>query len=61
MVAELAFPERVEWWQGTLLSWRWTDRENGLWTGVVRYTRDGLNYEHAVSSELIDLTSTETG
>jgi hypothetical protein len=54
-VGELPFREPVEWWTGTLLSWRWTDRAAGLWIGLVRYQRDGLNYEHAVSGELIDV------
>jgi hypothetical protein len=26
-----------------------------LWTGLVRYQRDGLNYEHAISGELLDV------
>jgi hypothetical protein len=54
-VGELPFPETAPWWTGTLLSWRWTDRAAGLWTGLVRYQRDGLNYEHAISGELLDV------
>jgi hypothetical protein len=46
---------RVESWPGTVLAWRWTDKGQRLWTGLVRYQRDGLNYEHAVSGELLDV------
>lgn len=36
------------WWPGLLLSWRWVDEPAGQWTALVRYTRDGLAYEHWV-------------
>ncbi len=54
-IGELPFPVRTDWWPGTLLSWRWVDRERALWSGLVRYLREGPNYEHAVSGELIDV------
>lgn len=49
------YTERVQWWPGTLLSWRWIDREAGLWSGVVRYSHDGLSYEHAMAGDLIEV------
>jgi hypothetical protein len=52
-IGELPFPERVDYWPGTLLDWRWVDKTARLWVGLVRYQRDGLTYEHAVSGELL--------
>lgn len=45
--------ERTDWWEGTLLAWRWTDATRTAWTGLVRYSREGLLYEHWVSGELL--------
>lgn len=56
--AELPYPERVDWWPGWLLSRRWVDREDGLWTGLVRYSRNGWVYEHSVAGDLIEVGST---
>ena len=53
VVAELPFPERVESWPGMLLAGRWLDKYAGLWTGLVRYEREGLLYEHWMSGDLI--------
>jgi hypothetical protein len=50
---EVPFPERVAEWHGWLLAWRWTDATRTSWTGLVRYQRDGLGYEHWVSGELL--------
>lgn len=52
-VGALPVPVRVDSWPGTLLAWRWLDREAGTWVGIVRYQRDGLMYEHAISGELL--------
>ena len=52
-VGDLPVPEPVASWPGTLLSWRWLDKDAGLWVAVVRYRRDGLLYEHAVNGELL--------
>jgi hypothetical protein len=51
----LPFPERADWWPGVLLSWRWVDRAQRTWTALVRYQRDGLQYEHWVSGEIVDV------
>ena len=59
LVADLPFPERVDWWQGWLVSWRWIDREVGTWCGVVRYNRDGLDYLHNVHGDLIEVEPTD--
>ncbi len=40
------FPVETNWWPGTLLAWRWIDREWRTWTALVRYQRDGLMHEH---------------
>lgn len=55
IVMPVPYTEPTDWWPGTLLSWRWVDRDAGLWSGIVRYVHDGLSYEHAVSGELIDV------
>lgn len=47
------FPAPVDWWAGELLAWRWVDQGEGLWTGLVRYRREGLLHEHWVSGELL--------
>jgi hypothetical protein len=52
-VGDLPVPEPVASWPGTLLSWRWLDKDAGLWVAMVRYRRDGLLYEHAVNGELL--------
>jgi hypothetical protein len=52
-VGDLPVPLPVESWPGTLLSWRWLDKDAGVWVGIVRYQRDGLLYEHAVNGELL--------
>lgn len=52
-VGDLPLREPVASWPGTLLSWRWLDKDAGLWVGMVRYRRDGLMYEHAVNGELL--------
>ena len=54
-IGELPFAERAEWWPGVLLSWRWLDKREGLWTALVRYHREGLTYEHWLSGELLDV------
>lgn len=51
------FPAPVDWWAGELLAWRWVDQAEGLWTGLVRYRREGLLYEHWVSGELLEEVS----
>ena len=56
VVAELPFPERVDYWPGTLLAARWLDKAAGVWTGLVRYERDGLLYEHWLPGDLITPT-----
>ncbi|MBK9740865.1 MAG: hypothetical protein IPO93_15515 [Actinobacteria bacterium] len=38
-----------------LLSWRWLDKREGLWTALVRCHREGLTYEHWLSGELLDV------
>jgi hypothetical protein len=58
-VCDLPVTESVEWWPGTLLSWRWLDKDAGLWVGIVRYRRDGLLYEHAVNGELLTVVAGE--
>ena len=55
VLADLPFPEPVDTWPGTLLSWRWIDPAAQTWCGVVRYCRDGLLYEHAVHGDLISV------
>ena len=52
-VGQVPYPERVDAWAGQLIAWRWTDQPTGAWTGLVRYTREGLLYEHWVSGELL--------
>lgn len=49
------FPVPVDWWSGELLAWRWVDQVEGLWTGLVRYRREGLLHEHWVSGELLEV------
>lgn len=56
-VGQVPYPERVETWDGTLIAWRWIDQTAGTWTGLVRYAREGLLYEHWVSGELLRLNS----
>ena len=53
VLAELACPEPVAFWPGMLLAGRWIDRDAHLWTGLVRYEREGLLYEHWVHGDLI--------
>lgn len=60
IVHALPEPENVASWPGRLLDWRWTDKDKGLWVGLVRYTRDGLTYEHAVSGELLTVLPADT-
>jgi hypothetical protein len=60
IVHALPEPENVPFWPGWLLDWRWTDKDKGLWMGLVRYTRDGLSYEHAVSGELLTVLPADT-
>ena len=45
------------WWPGTLRAWRWIDRDERIWTGLVDYSRDGLLYSHWVNGDLIEMTS----
>ena len=52
-VGDLPVTQPETAWPGTLLSWRWLDKDAGLWVGMVRYRRDGLMYEHAVNGELL--------
>ena len=49
------FPLETHWWPGTLLAWRWIDRERRAWTALVRYQRDGLMHEHWVNGDLLDV------
>lgn len=37
-----------------MLAWRWLDKEQGTWSALVRYSRDGLSHEHWMSGELLD-------
>ena len=48
-------PARVDAWDGQLLSWRWLDRDAGAWTGLVRYAREGLMYEHWIHGDLLSV------
>jgi hypothetical protein len=41
-IGELPFPVREAHWPGTMLVWRWLDRQAGTWTAQVQYRRDGL-------------------
>lgn len=41
------------WLPGTLLAWRMTDPTTRTWTGLVRYSRDGLTYEHWLPGDRI--------
>ena len=52
-VGTVPFPERAESWPGWLLGWRWVDQAAGTWTGLVRYRREGLLYEHWIAGELL--------
>jgi len=54
-IGELPCPEPVESWPGTMLHWRWGDKQAGTWTALVQYRRDGLMYLHWVSGELLDV------
>ncbi len=45
-------PEKTDTWPGTLVAWRWIDDDAGLWTGLVRYRREGLMHEHWIAGEL---------
>ena len=48
-------PYATDWWDGTLLAWRWTDKPRGEWTALVRYTRpNGLTYEHWVPNTVLE-------
>lgn len=59
-VCDLPFPERVDWWPGSLLSWPWIDRERRTWTALVRYQREGLLYEHWVNGDLLAVADERT-
>jgi len=59
-VCDLEPVEKVPCWHGWLQSWRWIDQDARIWTGVVRYNREGLNYEHAVSGALITVLPDES-
>lgn len=48
------FAERVEWWDGRMLAWRWVDRDQRLWTALVEYSREGLLYHHWLSGDLVE-------
>lgn len=48
-------PAPVQSWPGTLLDWRWVDQAAGTWTGLVRYSREGLAYEHWIHGDLLDV------
>jgi hypothetical protein len=54
-IGGLPFPERQAYWPGTMLDWRWVDRQAGTCTALVQYRRDGLTYLHWVSGELLDV------
>lgn len=54
-IGELPFPTHAQWWPGRMLAWRWVDKKQGTWTALVRYTRDGLSYEHWLSGDLLDV------
>lgn len=42
---------------GTLLDWRWTDRERGRWTALVRVrTPQNLAYERWIAGEYLRRT-----
>ena len=49
------FPIEVDWWPGTMLAWRWIDRERRTWMALVRYQRDGLTHEQWVNGDLLDV------
>ena len=59
-VGDLPPHEPVAWWPGTLRSWRWLDKDAGLWVGIVRYRREGLLYEHAVNGELLTVLADDS-
>ena len=59
-IGELPYPETAHYWPGTMLDWRWSNREAQTWTALVRYQRDGLTYLHWVSGELLDLEPEES-
>ena len=54
-IGDLPTPTGAPVWHGYLLDWRWTNKDDRTWTAQVRYTRDGLTYEHWVSGELLDV------
>jgi hypothetical protein len=54
-IGELPFPVREASWPGTMLDWRWLDKQERTWTALVQYRRDGLTYLHWVSGELLDV------
>ena len=58
-IGDLPFPEPVDHWQGTMLAWRWVDRQEGTWTALVQYMRDGPTYLHWCSGELLDVEPQE--
>ena len=54
-VCDLPFPEPMAYWPGMMLDWRWVNTQQGTWTAMVQYRREGLTYLHWVSGELLDV------
>lgn len=50
-------PEKADTWPGSLLAWRWVDQAAGLWTGLVRYRREGLMHEHWIAGDLLNVAA----
>jgi hypothetical protein len=41
---DLPIPDREDHWPGTMLDWRWADKQAGTWSALVQYRHEGLTY-----------------
>lgn len=59
-IGDLPYPQLGKSWPGTMLGWRRTDKQAGMWTALVPYRRDGLTYSHWVSGHLLEVEPEQT-